>query len=186
MFQWLFFEKEAMFHLILSFMIVYSAAFKIDFTENELDGWFIINDGVMGGLSKGQARFTEEGLLFYGSVSLENNGGFTSLRAPFGNYDLSEYTQITIRYRSKGISMALQMEEDRRFYYPNFKVKLPKSEDWVTNTYSLAEVRQYRMGYLTGNLMEPKDRSEIIRMGFITDEKKASDFEFEVAYVEFR
>ena len=175
-----------MFHLILSFLVAYSAVFKIDFNENELEGWYIINDGVMGGLSKGQAQFTEEGLLFYGSVSLENNGGFTSLRAPFGDYNLSEFKQITIRYRSKGISMALQMEEDRRFYYPNFKVKLPKSEAWVTKTYALSEVRQYRMGYATGNLMKQQDQSEIIRMGFITDEKKAGDFEFEVAYVEFR
>ncbi|MDW3191060.1 MAG: CIA30 family protein [Cytophagales bacterium] len=175
-----------MFHLILSFLVVYSATFKIDFNESELKGWYIINDGVMGGLSKGQAQFTDEGLLFYGSMSLENNGGFTSLRSPFSDYNLSEYKQITIRYRSKGISMALQMEEDRRFYYPNFKVKLPKSEAWVTKTYVLSEVRQYRMGYATGNLLQRQDQSEIIRMGFITDEKKAGDFEFEVAYVEFR
>ena len=172
--------------LILSIIIVCSAIFKINFTENELSGWYIINDGVMGGLSKGQARFTEQGVLFYGNVSLENNGGFTSLRAPFGDYDLSEYTQFTIKYRSMGISMALQMEEDRRFYYPNFKVKLPKSEEWITKTFTLIATPQYRMGYATGKLMQPSDQSNIIRLGFITDEKKAGDFEFEVAYVEFR
>lgn len=167
-------------------MILISAPFKIEFTENEVADWYIINDGVMGGLSRGQAKLTEEGLQFVGKVSLENNGGFTSLRAPFGSYDLSGYQQITIKYRSKGIEMAFQMEEDRRFYYPNFKIHLPGSDDWVTQTFDLDAVKQFRMGYATGNLMQSDDQSEIIRMGFITDEKKAGDFEFEVAFVEFK
>lgn len=173
-------------HGFISLIMLLNMAYIINFTEEGSSGWYIINDGVMGGLSQGQARFTEEGLLFFGEVSLENDGGFTSIRAPFDTYDLSNYTQITIKYRSRGIKMSLQLEEDRRFYYPNFKVKLPSSDAWIKKSYPLNEIRQYRMGYATGNRMEATDKSEIIRLGFITDDKIAGDFEFEVAYIEFR
>ena len=45
--------------------------------------WRVINDGVMGGLSQGRALLTEESILFEGEISLENNGGFSSLKSPF-------------------------------------------------------------------------------------------------------
>ena len=53
-----------------------------DFNKNKnLRDWQIINDGVMGGLSFGRLRLSENGNgLFYGFVSLENYGGFTSVR----------------------------------------------------------------------------------------------------------
>ena len=38
--------------------------------------WQVINDGVMGGLPKGTINFTDTSLVFQGSVSLENFGGF--------------------------------------------------------------------------------------------------------------
>lgn len=173
-------------YCLLSLIMLFANTMRINFVEEDLSGWYIINDGVMGGLSKGNARFTEAGVMFFGEVSLANNGGFTSMRAPFGTYDLSDFSEITIKYRSSGIKMALQLEEDRRFYYPNFKINLPSSEQWVVKTYAMKEIAQYRMGYLTGNMMQVADKSEIIRLGFITDEKRAGDFEFEVAYVEFK
>ena len=43
--------------------------------------WRIVNDGVMGGLSKGNISFTDGGtMVFKGNLSLENNGGFSSVR----------------------------------------------------------------------------------------------------------
>jgi len=39
-----------------------------------------VNDGVMGGVSDGRFRVTERQTLeFYGTLSLENNGGFASV-----------------------------------------------------------------------------------------------------------
>ena len=172
--------------VILSIMITFIPAYTIDFSEETSREWYTVNDGVMGGLSQGEAVLTETDVRFYGTISLANNGGFSSLRGPYIRYDLSAYQEVVIKYRSKGIKMAFQMEEDRRFYYPNFKVHLASSEEWVEQSFSLKQVRQYRMGYPTGGFMEDEDKNEIIRVGFITDEKRAGDFEFEVAYVEFR
>ena len=49
--------------------------------ENELSNWTIINDEVMGGQSESRFSFNSHGIvIFKGDISLENNGGFASLR----------------------------------------------------------------------------------------------------------
>lgn len=45
------------------------------------EAWFIVDDGVMGGRSQGNMLFNKNGQVeFSGTVSLANNGGFSSLR----------------------------------------------------------------------------------------------------------
>lgn len=43
--------------------------------------WQIINDGVMGGLSRSSVRCDGDGVLFSGTLSTANNGGFASIRS---------------------------------------------------------------------------------------------------------
>jgi monofunctional biosynthetic peptidoglycan transglycosylase len=45
--------------------------------------WRIVNDGVMGGVSSSRVERHGDTLRFTGEVSLENNGGFASMRRPF-------------------------------------------------------------------------------------------------------
>jgi len=53
-----------------------------DFTpESDISNWVTVDDTVMGGRSDGHFRINDEGHGEYGGhVSLENNGGFSSLR----------------------------------------------------------------------------------------------------------
>ena len=53
----------------------------MDFTDPRMmhDCW-IVNDAVMGGISRSGLRQDDEGISFEGQVSLENNGGFASMR----------------------------------------------------------------------------------------------------------
>jgi len=44
--------------------------------------WTTINDPVMGGLSTSSVTFGDGGLVFAGTISLDNNGGFASTRGP--------------------------------------------------------------------------------------------------------
>ena len=44
--------------------------------------WFVVNDGVMGGVSSNRIRpASDDAAIFEGHLSLENNGGFASVRA---------------------------------------------------------------------------------------------------------
>jgi hypothetical protein len=54
----------------------------MDFTNpNTMRDCWIVNDSVMGGLSQSSLRKDPHGMFFEGQVSLENNGGFASMRS---------------------------------------------------------------------------------------------------------
>ena len=48
----------------------------------EAAAWTTVNDPVMGGTSTSKIAFGDGGLVFSGTISLENNGGFASARSP--------------------------------------------------------------------------------------------------------
>jgi hypothetical protein len=45
-------------------------------------GWSVVNDTVMGGVSSGRLIVENGSLIFSGELSLDNNGGFASVRGP--------------------------------------------------------------------------------------------------------
>jgi len=48
--------------------------------DMSVEPWRSVNDGVMGGLSAGRIVSMKEHLRFEGKLSLENKGGFASVR----------------------------------------------------------------------------------------------------------
>ena len=73
----------------------------VDFkTDTSMDNWFVVNDGVMGGLSQGSFEFNTEGYAtFKGTISLDNYGGFSSIRYRSKQMDISNYSKIAIRLK---------------------------------------------------------------------------------------
>ena len=62
--------------------------------------WMVVNDGVMGGLSQSRPEITDrDTLVFTGNVSLENNGGFASIRHGAEPFGLEEGDGILIRVK---------------------------------------------------------------------------------------
>lgn len=111
----------------------------------------------MGGLSRGSKKLTKNSLLFKGEVSLDNNGGFSSLRRSFSEFDISEFEYIEIKYRSSGISLALTFAVSRRWYVPNYKVSLDgTSSKWKTETLKLTDVRKYYIGKAMNEKLKKK------------------------------
>ena len=174
--------------ILLFHFITTQDAIKIDFgKEKEGKYWRVINDGVMGGLSKGTKRLTTNSMLFKGIVSLDNNGGFSSLRYPFSDKNISKCNEIEIRYRSAGISLAFTIAVSRRWYIPNYKIRLDKTlSKWTTKTIRLTDLRKHYIGKPMNETLNKKTLKEIVRIGFITDEKKYGDFEFEIDYIKFK
>ena len=83
-------------------------------------GWQIEDDGVMGGVSKG--TFThdpDDHAVFSGEVSLENDGGFSSVQCYFGPIDVSSYRTAVIRLKgdSKNYRFIVESEKDAHHYY---------------------------------------------------------------------
>lgn len=165
-----------------------SNTYKIDFgIAKNGNNWWVVNDGVMGGLSKGNKILTRNSILFKGVISLDNNGGFSSLRRSLEDRDLTQYNEVEIRYRSLGISQALTFAVSKRWYIPNYKVRLEGTlGQWKTRTIKLSDFRKFYLGNPMNDRLQKEAIQEIVRIGFITDEKKYGGFEFEIDYIEFK
>ncbi|MGB5944259.1 MAG: CIA30 family protein [Leeuwenhoekiella sp.] len=71
--------------------------------ETPPSSWQIVDDVVMGGVSKGNFKIDEFGLgVFSGNVSLENNGGFSSVVHRMQPLDCSNFSGFRIKVKGSG------------------------------------------------------------------------------------
>ncbi|MDO1500033.1 CIA30 family protein [Winogradskyella maritima] len=122
------------FILILLAMSV-SQLIIFDFSENaSLDNWRIVDDVVMGGRSDGKFALNEEGHAeFYGDVSLENNGGFSSVRYQTESINIDGYSHYKIRLKGDGKVYQFRCkssQNQRHSYIYEFET----TGDWQTVT----------------------------------------------------
>jgi hypothetical protein len=172
---------------VLISLLLFFQPMLVDFGESKDTSWYSVNDTVMGGRSSGTTAYKENALLFQGSVSFENNGGFASVRSPYNNMDLSEFSEVTIRYRCEGQSLNFSLERHQQWYLPNYKVVLPSTEmEWKTETFSLNTFQEYKIGRPTGKTIPPDALERIIRFGFMTNDKKEGPFQAEIDFIQFK
>lgn len=175
---------KGMVWLIITFFI--NSNMQVDFGKEKDTSWSAVNDGVMGGRSSGVVSYEDDLLRFTGSVSFKNNGGFASIRSPYMNRDMTDWTKVTIRYRCNGQSLGFSMEHFEQWYLPNYKMILPETNmQWEEITFNLKDFKEYRIGSPTGNLIDQSKLSRIIRLGFITNDKKEGSFKAEIDNIQF-
>jgi uncharacterized surface protein with fasciclin (FAS1) repeats len=65
--------------------------------------WIIVNDDVMGGISKASTQLSGNGTkVFQGALSLEQNGGFATTRSRARDLELAGYKGLVMRVRGDG------------------------------------------------------------------------------------
>ena len=153
-----------------------------DFEINNHLNWSIVDDGVMGGRSQGRFSIDKNSVAnFRGYLSLENNGGFSSVRAyiPTNMIGLS--------------SILLRVKGDGRKY--NFRIRTNENS-WVSYTHSFETVKDewvdieldaadfyptYR-GYLVRNAPNLSDLY-MREIGIMLSDKKPGQFELEIDWI---
>lgn len=152
-----------------------------DFREDSTSDWIIVNDGVMGGLS--QSEFTRSGegyATFQGTMSLENNGGFASVRALVPSELPSATRTVTLRVRGDGRTFQLRFRTDRRFdgiaYMAEFSTVVG---EWLTIEIPISEFRPTFRGWTPPDA-PPLDPGEIRQVGLMVADKKAGPFRLDV------
>jgi hypothetical protein len=92
----------------------------------------VVNDGVMGGLSKGNFSVNDKGDGFFtGHVSLENNGGFSSVRYNFESKSVSNYKKITLRLKGDGKQYQIRVKTRISDYY-SYIAYIKTNGEWQT------------------------------------------------------
>lgn len=165
----------------------YQTNYKIDFGQTtEGQNWMVVNDGVMGGLSRSTATITKNSLLFKGTLSLKNNGGFASIRSSKGKFDLSNYTTVKIKFRSTGRDFALRLADSELYFRPNYKHNFSSSTgQWEIAELEMSNFKEYTMGQTSGSTVSKGKLENIMRIGIIISDKKEGPFEIEIDYIEF-
>ena len=150
-----------------------------DFSENSRpDRWRVVNDGVMGGLSQSTFIVSEKGTaLFSGRVSLENNGGFSSLRYNIGKTNVEGFTTLALYLKGDGKEYQVRIRENNDDYF-SYITTFQTSGNWETIEIPLKEMfpsfrgRKLDLPNYKGNT--------IVEMTFLIGNKKAESFTLEL------
>ncbi len=153
---------------------------EIDFKdETNKVKWITVNDGVMGGRSDGNSFLTEAGnRIFTGEISLENNGGFSSVRTEGEKYDLSDYKGITVRVRGDGRMYYFTARATERSMIAYWFPMQTKAGEWTTFTIPFSEMYATSFGRKIGNL--PLDTKNIRSFGLMLYDKNEGGFNIEL------
>ena len=157
-----------------------------EFEEKESDkfGWEITNDGVMGGLSKGNVQVDDGILVFSGNLSLKNNGGFTTFRSKNVNLDLSSDLGILLRVKGDGRTYDVRLATDAT--YRSMEASFSASFETAAGEWQEIKVpfSEFTGSFRGRELKDLKfDPSKIKRVGILLGDKKEAPFRLEIDWI---
>ena len=156
-----------------------------DFEDaRDIETWGAVNDGVMGGVSDGSVRMTDRGSLqFSGSVSLENNGGFASIRSRRADLDLSSFDGLLVRVRGDGKRYDFNLRTNVRIMAGSYRVKFDTiANTWLEVYLPFEDFVPTSFGRVRTDL-PALDSSKIRSFGLLISDKQVGAFEIEVDWI---
>ena len=151
-------------------------------SDNSLKNWTIVDDDVMGGISKSYLSLNDEkNLVFNGYLSLDNNGGFASSRLSFPKETLSGVKSFKIKVKGDGNIYKLRFRQNNRRASYSCDFQSLKNE-WVEINLNVDEFKPYWRGYAY-NDYPSLEVSEINSLGIQISDKQEGEFQLEVKYI---
>lgn len=152
------------------------------FAEDE-PSWYSVDDDVMGGVSSSKVAVTEPGmLLFSGTMSLENNGGFASTRSSWYAMDLSAFDGVLMRVLGDGKAYRLRISAsvpDRAISYNGFFETDP--ETWKIVYIPFDDMVPTYLGFKMN--VGPLDRTSVGSFGLMLSDKQPGEFALAVDWI---
>lgn len=156
--------------------------FKIDFGTNKIEeGWQVVNDGVMGGLSQGGIEYEESAMKFFGTLSLENNGGFSWAQYELRNTIDGDENHFKMRIKTDDHDylFTVKVANDRGYHYESKPICT--NGEWQEVTIASASMIKTRRGRTFGEYL---DRSvDLAEIGLILKAKNEGPFFAEVDWI---
>lgn len=152
-------------------------------TDEALKSWTSVNDGVMGGVSKGGFKRSEQGtLLFAGDLSLENNGGFASIRMKPGALGLSGMSALVVKARGDGRTYWVELRVTDQMSASSYRAYLPTTAgEWKEAQIPFADFKLQTFGReLPLKAINPAAVSSV---GFTLADKKPGPFALEIGAI---
>ncbi len=145
--------------------------------------WQIVNDGVMGGRSTSSLEAVSDGLVrFAGNLSLENNGGFASVRSKPTTFGLKSSQTIVARLRGDGRRYILNL------YVPDRQMAFSYQAEFETKRDEWTEVRLPLSSFVAtsfGRRVEDKQlaASKVNSVGIMLADKTSGEFQLMIDWI---
>ena len=147
------------------------------------DEWTIIDDVVMGGKSSGIFTVVDGMGVFEGNISVENNGGFSSIRHKFAELTTKNYTKFIITLKGDGKDYQFRIKyksTDYHFYISQFST----SGAWEEVEFLLQDMYPSFRGR---KLDQPNFcHDSIEELAFLIGNKKTEDFKLQIDKIVLR
>ena len=142
--------------------------------KSDLQDWIIVDDVVMGGRSFSTFKLNEDGFgIFEGNISIENNGGFSSLRYRFLKKTIKAYTQVKVRLRGDGKKYQFRIKANSADYF-SYIAPFMTSGEWQEIVIPLEDMYPSFRGR---RLSKPNFSSDYIEeLNFLIGNKKSESF----------
>ncbi len=162
------------------------ALLVVDFASAvEVEAWSAVDDVVMGGVSSSALVASGEGTaLFTGEVSLDNGGGFASVRSPSRRRVLAGYQGLRVHFRGDGQRYKLRVRTSADFEGIAYQIPFV-TQALVWSTAELAFMNCVPV--LRGRVVPgaaPLDPADIVSFGFLISDRQAGRFRLELARIE--
>lgn len=143
--------------------------------------WQAVNDGVMGGVSEGKFKITDKKTLeFFGTLSLENNGGFASVRTKAKKLGLEKGDTIVAKVRGDGREYNLNLYLNKPLMAFSYRATVQtKKDEWIEVKVPLDKFEATSFGRPVKEAGAVKPE-EVNALGFMLSDKKPGPFKLEV------
>jgi hypothetical protein len=144
--------------------------------------WTIVDDVVMGGRSEGHFTINPDGYgEFSGTVSLENNGGFSSVRHRLEPVAVKKAARIRIRLKGDGKAYQFRIKHSSQTYY-SYTCSFKTSGTWEEVVLPLKDFYPVFRGR---ELDLPNfDQGQIEELTFLISNKKPQSFRLVIDRIE--
>jgi monofunctional biosynthetic peptidoglycan transglycosylase len=154
----------------------------LDFTNPQIvtEMW-VVNDGVMGGVSNSRISYDSEGAVFEGVVSLDNGGGFASVRSPIAIPAGTTALNVTIRGDEKLYKLVLRTDASPRS--PLYQAEFFATRDWKIHRFLPSDFKASFRG-------RPVDAPELVfsavhEIGILIANQQSGAFRLQLRNVQF-
>jgi monofunctional biosynthetic peptidoglycan transglycosylase len=138
--------------------------------------WYIVDDDVMGGVSSSRIDFFDQGIMsFSGTMSLENNGGFSSVRSEWKPTELTGSDGVLLKVMGDGKTYRFRIrstDTGRDITYNAIFKTTPKTWELIYIPFE-GMVPTFR-GFVMD--VEPLDPSKIASFGFMLSDNQPGEF----------
>jgi len=152
----------------------------IDIKNTSNNKWYVVNDNVMGGLSKGNISYINNTLIFKGRISLENNGGFSSIKKYPKNILVNKNNKIVLTVKGDGKTYYLRVKSKINDYY-TYTIPFKTTNNWQIITLKLADFYPTFRGRKLN--MDNFNKTTVQEIGFLIGNKKNEEFKIEISEI---